>query len=98
MKVWLSPFASWDEVKLIKARTVVVMPDIVFFDFPARYHQTRRIIQKMMSSLSTADHIVTYSQYVKMEHLVKKCDIPKEKISVIHHAATHNERFFLQTI
>ena len=94
VKVWLSPFASWDEVKLIKARTVVVMPDIVFFDFPARYHQTRRIIQKMMSSFSTADHIVTYSQYVKMEHLVKKCDIPKEKISVIHHAATHNERFF----
>lgn len=94
VKIWLSPFASWDEVRFIKAHTIVVMPDIVFFDFPARYHQTHRIIQKMMSSLSAATHIVTYSNYVKMEHLVKKCNISAEKLSVIHHAATHNETIF----
>ena len=95
VKAWLSPVAIWPEVAQIKANVIVVVPDVVFFDFPAKYDiiRTEGIIDNVYTSINAASQVITYSNYVKYAHVVGPYAIDENKVTVIPHAPIRNEEY-----
>lgn len=90
IQAWLIPTLFWPNVKFIKAKKVIVAPDIIFYDFVTQYNSPifSQINHKLQHTISVADHLVTYSQYVKDKHLRLPFGIESQKITVIHHGAS----------
>lgn len=86
---WLIPTLFWPECIGITARKVVVAPDIVFLDFPTHYADKNSVkfLADAQSIAESADHLITYSDYVKSEHLVRGLGIKAKKVSVVRHGA-----------
>lgn len=86
--LWYVPAMFWPEISEIKAKKVVAAPDVVLVDFPTLFPASygKEIYPALAKSLSSADHLICYSQYVKDKHLVDGFSLPAEKISVIKHA------------
>lgn len=86
---WLVPTLFWPECVGIAARKVIVAPDIVFLDFPTHYadQNSVRFLANARSIAEEADHLITYSEYVKTAHIVKGLGIKTSKVSVIRHGA-----------
>ena len=84
---WLVPNLFWPEIADIKARTVVVAPDIVFFQFPTHFAKnfTKVFLERAQIIARRADHFITYSDFVRDEHLVGGLGVPGPKISVVRH-------------
>lgn len=90
ISAWLIPTLFWPDVKFIKSKKVIVAPDIIFYDFATQYNTPifSRTNHKLQHTISVADHLITYSQYVKESHLQLPFGIEDNKISVIHHGAS----------
>lgn len=86
---WLIPTLFWPECVGINARKVVVAPDIVFLDFPTHYadQNSVRFLTNAQKIAEKADHLITYSDYVKTAHIVRGLGIKASKISVVRHGA-----------
>lgn len=84
---WLVPNLFWPEAKDIKARTVVVAPDIVLFEFPVHYGDQSSVnfLGHAEIVAERADHFITYSDFVRDEHLVRGLGVLRSKISVVRH-------------
>ena len=87
VNAWLIPTLFWPEIESIQAKKVVVAPDIIFYDFPTHFNTPifARTNKKLMHTIAHADHFITYSRYVKENHLQKPFGIVDEKISVVAH-------------
>jgi len=90
ISAWLIPTLFWPDVKFIKSKKVIVAPDIIFYDFATQYNTPifSRTNHKLQHTISVADHLITYSQYVKKLHLQLPFGIEGSNISVIHHGAS----------
>lgn len=90
VSAWLIPTLFWPEISSIKAKKVVVAPDIILYDFPTQFNTPLfgRTNQKIISTIGSADHFITYSSYVKEEHLQKPFGVSESKISVVPHGAS----------
>jgi glycosyltransferase involved in cell wall biosynthesis len=86
----LIPTLFWPEVSGIHLKKVVVAPDIIFYDFPIQYNAPvfERVNNRLVSTIAAADHLITYSHYVKDAHIQKFFEIDEGKISVIPHGAS----------
>lgn len=95
IEVWYIPASFWNEANQIKTTKVVCVPDIVHFDFPVKYAHpfTMYVYKKMVETISGADHLICYSDYVKNSHLGKKLAIPPEQVTVIRHGCTDLSEF-----
>jgi glycosyltransferase involved in cell wall biosynthesis len=89
MDVWYVPSMFWPEVGGLKGAVVMAAPDIVFYEHPAQYISggLKNTWDRMRGSLDAADHLISYSDYVKQHHLVERQNIPAERVSVIRHGA-----------
>lgn len=74
-----------------KTPIILAVPDIVYLDFPTTFAreitdivEAHSTIEKMVDK---ADAVITYSEYVKENHLVKPDYMAPEKVHVIPHAA-----------
>ncbi len=94
ISAWLIPTLFWPDVEMIKAKKVIVAPDIILYDFPAQYNTPifQLTNNKIQKTLTVSDHLITYSQYVKENHLKVPFGIEDAKISVIHHGASDLSR------
>jgi hypothetical protein len=94
-QAWVTPTLFWHEVKDIKARKVVVAPDIVFMEYPAQYASdySANVFNRQMKTLAVADHYITYSAYVRDEQLGHNVGIPSSSVSVIRHGRTSLEGY-----
>lgn len=95
---WLVPTLFWPEVKDIKTKKVIVAPDIILYDFPTQYNmglffQTNN---KIIRTIKCADHFITYSHYVKEQHLQKPFAIDTKNITVIPHGALDLSHYLLK--
>ncbi|MGF2226542.1 hypothetical protein ACQT3V_08645 [Brucella sp. NF 2653] len=86
---WLIPTLFWPECVGITARKVVVAPDIVFLDFPIHYANENciKFLTNARLIAENADHLITYSDYVKSAHLVRGLGVKANKVSVVRHGA-----------
>jgi glycosyltransferase involved in cell wall biosynthesis len=88
---WLIPTPFWPNLVKQLPRKVVVCPDSVISEFPVGFEIDvfgSRMVERrglIKESLDAANHLITYSNYVKTTHLEDKFAIPDEKISVIPH-------------
>lgn len=86
VNVCFIPSMVWFQIKNLNCKKVLAAPDIVFYDFPTQFPGVMNIHKRIRISISCADHIITYSEYVKKYHLMDKCGIKQDKITVIKHA------------
>lgn len=91
IELWFIPAMLWQEIEGIKAKKVLAAPDIVYAEFGTSFlghydDSTYRIFKK---TLTTADHLICYSEHVKQTHLVNAFKLSPEKISVIKHGCTN---------
>jgi glycosyltransferase involved in cell wall biosynthesis len=96
IKAWLIPTANWPEIKSIKTKKIMAVPDIVFFDFPILFGDPffYDSYQNILSCIESADHFVCYSEYIKEEHLMKPFMISQNNISVIPHGFNDLNEYF----
>ena len=87
IEAWLIPTLFWPEAGGIQARKVVAVPDLVFLEFPTHYaHEgVPRLLDRHKKSIATADHLITYSAYVRDAHLGRGLGVPPEKTTPIRH-------------
>ncbi|HHL2498634.1 TPA: glycosyltransferase [Yersinia enterocolitica] len=87
IKAWLIPTLFWPEVENIKARKVIVAPDIVMYDFPLYFsdEMSSLSLKRLERSISVADRFITYSEYVRDSHLIMRNGVNYQDVSVIGH-------------
>ncbi|TPK14177.1 glycosyltransferase [Mesorhizobium sp. B2-5-11] len=85
--VWYVPSMFWPEVAALNSRVVMAAPDIVFYEHPAQYtgEDFEGSLERITASLAAADHLISYSDYVKQHHIVEQQGIPASRVSVIRH-------------
>lgn len=84
---WFIPTVFWPEVKDIKARKVITLPDVVLYDFPTGFKEKmyRDVLLRAEETISNGSEFICYSEYVKRSHLCDKFDVLPEQVSVINH-------------
>lgn len=88
VSVWFIPSLYCPEIKLIQAKKVVAVSDIIFVDFSTLLLELpARVYSKAVETIAIADHFICNSEYVKQKHLVKSFDVDPRKVSVISHGA-----------
>lgn len=95
IEAWLIPTIFWPEINLIKAKKVVVVPDIILYDFPILFGTPlfERVNNNLHRVIACSDQFITYSNYVKETQLLKNFNILPEKISVIHHGLIDSSKY-----
>ncbi|KAA8996586.1 glycosyltransferase family 4 protein [Paenibacillus spiritus] len=80
------PSMIWPQIKKLKCKKILAAPDIVFYDFPTQFPGVGYTHRRIRESIQAADHLICYSEYVKLHHYVERCGVSPEKITVIKHA------------
>lgn len=88
---WYAPTAFWEHFNDIQAPKLMCVPDNVLADFPVgfarigsnRFAETFKTIGR---AIARSDHIVTYSDYIKWENVVKYYGKDPAKIHSVYHA------------
>ncbi|MFF2018158.1 glycosyltransferase [Paenibacillus sp. NPDC058177] len=80
------PSMVWPQIRELRCKKILAAPDIVFYDFPTQFPGVKGIHQNIRGNIKAADHLICYSDHVKYHHLVEKCGVSPEKITVIKHA------------
>ncbi len=90
ISAWLVPTLFWPEISSIKAKKIVVAPDIILYDFPTQFNDLffYNVNKKIKATITHTDHFITYSSYVKEKHLQKPFNIQDDKITVVTHGAS----------
>ena len=92
IKAWLVPAAFWPEIKDIQAKKIMVFPDAVYLDFPEQYASwVKAAGVDVAFSMTTklADAFITYSQYVKENHLCKHFGIEPNLVTVVRQGGSN---------
>jgi len=84
---WFIPTLFWPETVNIKKIKTVAAPDIVFLEYPADFAQQYAVhLKERMANVARSfDKIITYSEYVKENHLVKALGVERSRVNVIRH-------------
>ncbi|CAM2939352.1 glycosyltransferase [Paenibacillus sediminis] len=80
------PSMIWSQIRRLNCRKILAAPDIVFYDFPTQFPGVGRVHERIRESIAVADHLICYSEHVKKHHLIDKCGVDPNKITVIKHA------------
>ncbi|MGG4144506.1 glycosyltransferase [Paenibacillus algorifonticola] len=86
IQVCYIPSMVWPQIQHLNCKKVLAAPDIVFYDFPTQFIGVTDIHNRIRRSIASADHFISYSEYVKNHHLVIKSGVDPSKVTVIKHA------------
>lgn len=91
VSAWYCPTAFWPSFNGIKAPRLLCVPDIVVSDFPTEFaaiggDRLMQSFEDICTTVRGVDRIVTYSDNVKWETLVRQRHVRPETIRVIRHA------------
>lgn len=88
--VWFLPFPLNEQIGELNKPAVVAVPDIVYLDAPSPFSKNLGDLvashPKIERTIRKARRVVTYSNYVKNSHVVKKGYKAPELVRVIPHA------------
>ena len=85
---WYVPSVFWKEALKIRKKRVIVVPDLVYAEFPQCYYSESVVsmnAQNIECFMKQKPALVCYSNHVKDRHLVQLRDISPKKITVIPH-------------
>jgi glycosyltransferase involved in cell wall biosynthesis len=89
---WYAPAAFWPMFNSIRAPRLMCVPDIVLSEFPVAFSDLGGAVVKayddVRTSVSGGSDLVTYSNHIKWETLVKKADVDPSNIWVVPHASS----------
>lgn len=88
IEYWFVPNVFWKECLKIRKRRVIVVPDLVYAEFPQCYYTEPVVftnIQNIEYFLKKKPAVVCYSNHVKDRHLVQLRDYKPRRITVIPH-------------
>ncbi|MDD2325504.1 MAG: glycosyltransferase [Alphaproteobacteria bacterium] len=91
ISAWYAPAAFWDEFGRIKAPKLMCVPDIVLKDFPVGFAQIggnrfSDSYKKIEKAVLSVDYLVTYSEHIKLENIIKYYPKNPASIFVVPHA------------
>lgn len=94
---WYSPAAFWPGFNDIKAPKLMCVPDIVLYEFPVQFAGYGEAIargrREILSAVDGGADLVTYSEHIKWETLVKKLNSDPSKVWVVRHAPSTLSRY-----
>jgi len=92
---WLIPTPFWPEAQEIRERKVTVCPDVVLHEFSTQFASPSidGIYNRILKSLQKADHLITYSDYVKNKHLIETVGIKRSRVSVVRHGKVELSKY-----
>lgn len=85
--VWYVPSMFWPEVSNLQGKVVMAAPDVVFYEHPAQFVTPAdlRTLDRISRSIEGADRLITYSEHVKQNHIVKRHNVDPDHVRVIRH-------------
>jgi glycosyltransferase involved in cell wall biosynthesis len=89
---WYCPTAFWPEFNRIKVSRLMCVPDVVVADFPVGFEREAgppmfEKFKKIQSAISGATNLVTYSDHVKWNTLVRRFRSPPKAVHVVRHGS-----------
>ena len=90
-KAWFFAYPNNRYIDQFSSTKIVAVPDVVYMDFPSLYSRyladSMDDLRKYISeTIQNADAVVTFSNYVRQEHVIKHGLQPAENVRVIPHA------------
>ncbi len=85
---WYVPSVFWKEALKIRKKRVIVVPDLVYAEFPQCYYSESVFpmnARNIEYFLKKKPPVICYSNHVKDRHLVQLRDISPKRITVIPH-------------
>lgn len=87
---WYSPTAFWPDFNKIKAPRLMCVPDVVLYEFPIPFAGYGEVIARgqneILQAVDGGADLVTYSEHIKWETLVKNVDVDPSRVWVVRHA------------
>ena len=90
-KAWFFAYPNNKYLDQFTSPRVVAVPDVVYLDFPSLYSKNPfRLIDHpdnhISQTISNADTVITFSEYIRENHVIKPGYQPAEHVHVIPHA------------
>ena len=88
---WFFAYPNQKYLSYFNSATIVAVPDIVYFDFPSRYSRAVNDLVDnhfffIKQTISNADAVITFSEHVRQNQIIRPAYQPKENVTVIRHA------------
>jgi len=87
---WFFAYPNNKYLSYFDSPKIVAVPDFVFLDFPTEYSKELNGLKDLSSNIKqtirNADAVITFSDYVRQNHIIKPNLQPEENITVIRHA------------
>lgn len=86
--VWLAPYPGTTHPLRLRAPIVVVVPDLVYAEFPSLFDSAwaLRIDDKARKLVARAGAVITYSRHTADRHVAAHLGIRRDRVRVIPHA------------
>lgn len=86
--VWFVP-RPWSQGPVdVQVPIVVALPDAVYLDHPSVHDAAMADVdQKIRKRICSAAAVITYSEHVRIEHVVRRLGVPPNRTHVVRHAA-----------
>jgi glycosyltransferase involved in cell wall biosynthesis len=90
--VWLVTSPASAAAAKLKTPTVFAVADLVPIDFPLGFSKAdggawaRRVIEDIRKGVTNASATISYSEFVREEHVIRCLDVPPKKAHVVRHA------------
>jgi hypothetical protein len=90
-KTWFFAYPNNRYIDQFSSAKIVAVPDVVYMDFPSLYSRYMTdsiddLRKDLTQTIKNADAVVTFSEYVRDEHVIKHNLQPAENVRVIPHA------------
>jgi len=90
---WLFQYPRVRFLSHVKKPTIVSVPDLVYLDFPVGYSEMIKGISDFEECIRKATKVVTFSNYVAQEHIIKQGYRSKKDVVVIRHGSIDLSEF-----
>jgi len=89
---WYCPTAFWPQFNRIRAQRLLCVPDVVVSAFPVGFElgggqPLFEDFQQLQTAIRGAEQVVTYSEHVKWEIVVRDYELDPDRVHVVPHAA-----------
>lgn len=88
---WFFAYPNNKFLSYFTSPKVVAVPDIVYLDFPSKYSREAKDLIEIQSvfikqTVNNADAVITFSEYVRQNHVIKPGYQREENVIVVRHA------------
>jgi len=88
---WFFAYPNNKFLSYFSSPKIIAVPDIVYMDFPSKYSREAKDLIEVQSffikqTVNNADAVITFSEYVRQNHVIKPGYQREENVTVVRHA------------